>query len=51
MERGEPELRLGVPVGVTVLQDVMYAQNMRLLVDLGLCLRTVPAALFGGGGG
>lgn len=60
-------LRLGVPTGVTgcwqvagrsrvtfeemILQDVMYAQNMRLLVDVGLCLKTVPAALFGGGGG
>ena len=60
-------LRLGIPMGVTgvwqvegrsrvsfdemVLQDLMYAQNMRLLLDVELCLRTVPAMLFGGGGG
>lgn len=60
-------LRLAVPPGITglwqvegrsrvsfdemVLQDVMYAQNMRLLLDVRLCLATVPAALFGGGGG
>jgi lipopolysaccharide/colanic/teichoic acid biosynthesis glycosyltransferase len=34
-----------------VLQDLMYSQNMRFLVDVMICLRTVPAALFGGGGG
>jgi exopolysaccharide biosynthesis polyprenyl glycosylphosphotransferase len=60
-------LRLSVPSGITglwqvdgrsrvsfdemILQDVMYAQNMRLLLDLRLCLKTVPAALFGSGGG
>ncbi len=60
-------LRLTVPSGITglwqvegrsrvsfdemILQDLMYAQNMRLLVDIGLCLRTLPAALLGGGGG
>jgi exopolysaccharide biosynthesis polyprenyl glycosylphosphotransferase len=60
-------LRLAVPSGITglwqvqgrsrvsfdemILQDLMYAQNMRLLVDLGLCLKTVPATLLGGGGG
>lgn len=59
-------LRLLVPPGVTgmwqvegrsrvtfdemVLQDLMYAKNMRLLVDVDLCLRTVPAALLGYGG-
>ncbi len=60
-------LRLSVPAGITglwqvegrsrvsfdemILQDLMYAQNMRLLVDLGLCLRTLPATLLGSGGG
>jgi exopolysaccharide biosynthesis polyprenyl glycosylphosphotransferase len=60
-------LRLNVPSGITglwqvegrsrvsfdemILQDVMYAQNTRLLLDLNLCLRTVPATLLGGGGG
>ena len=60
-------LRLSVPAGITglwqvagrsrvsfdemVLQDLMYAQNMRLLVDIVLCLRTLPATLVGGGGG
>ena len=60
-------LRMTVPAGITglwqvrgrsrvsfdemILQDLMYAQNMRLLVDVGLCLRTLPAALLGGGGG
>jgi exopolysaccharide biosynthesis polyprenyl glycosylphosphotransferase len=59
--------RLSVPPGVTgmwqvegrsrvtfdemILQDLMYAKNMRLLVDIELCLRTVPAALLGYGGG
>jgi len=60
-------LRLTVPPGVTgcwqcegrsrvsfdemILQDLMYAQNMRLLLDIELCLRTVPATLLGHGGG
>jgi exopolysaccharide biosynthesis polyprenyl glycosylphosphotransferase len=60
-------LRLAIPSGITglwqvegrsrvsfdemILQDLMYAQNMRLLVDAGLCLRTLPATLLGGGGG
>ncbi len=60
-------LRLTVPSGITgvwqvdgrsrvsfdemVLQDLMYAQNMRLIVDVGLCLKTLPATLLGGGGG
>lgn len=60
-------LRLAVPSGVTglwqvagrsrvsfdemILQDVMYAQNMRLLLDVKLCLRTVPTTLLGDGGG
>jgi lipopolysaccharide/colanic/teichoic acid biosynthesis glycosyltransferase len=60
-------LRLAVPSGVTglwqvegrsrvsfdemILQDVMYAQNMGLFLDLKLCLKTVPAMLLGGGGG
>jgi len=60
-------LRLSVPSGITglwqvegrsrvsfdemILQDLMYAQNMRLLVDVELCLRTLPATLLGGGGG
>jgi exopolysaccharide biosynthesis polyprenyl glycosylphosphotransferase len=60
-------LRLSVPAGITglwqvegrsrvsfdemILQDLMYAQSMRLLVDVGLCLRTLPATLLGGGGG
>lgn len=60
-------LRLTVPSGVTglwqvegrsrvsfdemVLQDLMYAQNMGLLVDVKLCLRTVRVALLGNGGG
>lgn len=60
-------LRLTVPAGITglwqvegrsrvsfdemILQDVMYAHNMRLLVDIALCLRTLPATLLGGGGG
>lgn len=59
--------RLVVPPGVTgmwqvegrsrvsfdemILQDLMYAKNMRLLVDVELCLRTVPAAMLGYGGG
>jgi exopolysaccharide biosynthesis polyprenyl glycosylphosphotransferase len=59
--------RLMVPPGVTgmwqvegrsrvsfeemVLQDLMYARNMRFVVDVELCLRTVPAALLGYGGG
>jgi exopolysaccharide biosynthesis polyprenyl glycosylphosphotransferase len=59
--------RLLVPPGVTgmwqvegrsrvtfdemILQDLMYAKNMRLLVDVKLCLRTIPAALLGYGGG
>ena len=30
-------------------QDVMYAMNMGLWVDLSLCLRTIPAALLGSG--
>lgn len=34
-----------------VLQDLMYAKNMRLCVDVRLCLRTVPAAILGYGGG
>jgi exopolysaccharide biosynthesis polyprenyl glycosylphosphotransferase len=60
-------LRLAAPAGITglwqvtgrsrvtfeemVFQDVMYAQSMRLWVDIGLCLRTLPATLLGGGGG
>ena len=60
-------LRMTAPAGITglwqvegrsrvafdemILQDLMYAQNMRLLVDVGLCLRTLPATLLGGGGG
>jgi exopolysaccharide biosynthesis polyprenyl glycosylphosphotransferase len=60
-------MRLNVPSGVTgvwqvegrsrvsfdemILQDLMYAQNMRLWVDLRLCLKTIPAVLLGGGGG
>jgi exopolysaccharide biosynthesis polyprenyl glycosylphosphotransferase len=60
-------LRLSVPSGITglwqvegrsrvtfdemILQDLVYAQNMRLLVDIELCLRTLPATLLGGGGG
>jgi exopolysaccharide biosynthesis polyprenyl glycosylphosphotransferase len=60
-------LRLVVPSGITglwqvegrsrvtfdemILQDLVYAQNMRLLVDIELCLRTLPATLLGGGGG
>ena len=60
-------LRLAVPSGITglwqvegrsrvsfdemVLQDLAYGQNMRLLVDIELCLRTLPATLLGGGGG
>lgn len=60
-------LRLTVPCGVTglwqtegrsrvsfdemILQDLMYAQNMRLLVDVKLCLKTVPATLLGDGAG
>ena len=60
-------LRLTVPSGVTglwqvvgrsrvsfdemILQDLMYAQNMRLFLDVRLCLKTVPAALLGSGGG
>jgi len=60
-------LRMSVPAGITglwqvegrsrvsfdemILQDLMYAQNMRLLVDVALCLKTLPAALLGGGGG
>jgi lipopolysaccharide/colanic/teichoic acid biosynthesis glycosyltransferase len=60
-------LRLAVPSGITglwqvegrsrvsfdemILQDLAYAQNMRLLVDVELCLRTLPATLLGGGGG
>jgi exopolysaccharide biosynthesis polyprenyl glycosylphosphotransferase len=59
--------RLAIPPGVTgmwqvegrsrvsfdemILQDLMYAKNMRLLVDIELCLRTVPAAMLGYGGG
>jgi exopolysaccharide biosynthesis polyprenyl glycosylphosphotransferase len=31
------------------LQDLMYAMNMGLWVDLRLCLKTIPAALLGGG--
>ena len=34
-----------------ILQDLVYAQNMGLLVDIGLCLKTLPATLLGGGGG
>ena len=34
-----------------ILQDLMYAQNGRLCVDVGLCLLTVPAAVIGYGGG
>jgi exopolysaccharide biosynthesis polyprenyl glycosylphosphotransferase len=30
-------------------QDLMYAMNMGLWVDLCLCVRTIPAALLGGG--
>jgi lipopolysaccharide/colanic/teichoic acid biosynthesis glycosyltransferase len=60
-------LRLAVPSGVTglwqvagrsrvsfdemILQDLMYAQNMRLLLDVKLCLGTIPAMLLGYGGG
>jgi lipopolysaccharide/colanic/teichoic acid biosynthesis glycosyltransferase len=60
-------LRLSVPSGITglwqvegrsrvtfdemILQDLVYAQNMSLLVDIELCLRTLPATLLGGGGG
>jgi exopolysaccharide biosynthesis polyprenyl glycosylphosphotransferase len=60
-------LRLVVPAGITglwqvegrsrvtfdemILQDLVYAQNMGLLVDIGLCLKTLPATLLGGGGG
>ena len=33
-----------------ILQDLMYAQNMRLFLDIRLCLRTVPAMLLGDGG-
>ena len=60
-------LRLAVPSGVTglwqvagrsrvsfdemILQDLMYAQNMRLLLDVKLCLGTIPALLLGYGGG
>ncbi len=60
-------LRMAVPAGITglwqvegrsrvsfdemILQDLMYAQNMRLLVDVELCLKTLPATLLGGGGG
>ncbi len=60
-------LRLVVPSGITglwqvegrsrvsfdemILQDLVYAQNMRLLVDIELCLKTLPATLLGGGGG
>jgi len=60
-------LRLTVPPGITglwqvegrsrvsfsemILQDLMYAQNTRLAVDIALCLKTLPAALLGGGGG
>ena len=59
--------RLDVPPGITgvwqvdgrsrvsfdemILQDLMYAANMRLWVDLRLCLKTIPAALLGSGGG
>ena len=61
------KLRLAVPTGVTglwqvagrsrvlfdemILQDLMYAQNMRLMLDVRLCLATVPAMLLGHGGG
>jgi lipopolysaccharide/colanic/teichoic acid biosynthesis glycosyltransferase len=31
------------------LQDLMYAMNMGLWVDLRLCFKTIPAALLGGG--
>jgi lipopolysaccharide/colanic/teichoic acid biosynthesis glycosyltransferase len=31
------------------LQDLMYAMNMGLWVDVRLCLKTIPAALLGGG--
>ena len=34
-----------------ILQDLMYARNMRPWVDLCLCVWTIPAALLGGGGG
>ena len=60
-------MRLAVPSGVTgvwqvagrsrvsydemILLDLMYAQNMRLWVDIKLCLKTIPAVLLGGGGG
>jgi lipopolysaccharide/colanic/teichoic acid biosynthesis glycosyltransferase len=60
-------LRMSVPGGVTglwqiagrsrvsfdemILQDLMYAQNMRLLVDAKLCLGTIRAMLLGSGGG
>lgn len=58
--------RLAVPPGITgmwqvegrsrvtfdemILQDLMYAKNMGMLVDISLCLRTVPAALLAYGG-
>lgn len=32
-----------------IFQDVMYGRNACLLVDLRLCLRTIPAALVGSG--
>ena len=64
---GWASLRMAAPAGITglwqvegrsrvsfdemILQDLMYAQNMRLLVDVGLCLKTLPATLLGGGGG
>ena len=60
-------LRLAIPSGITglwqvagrsrvsfdemILQDLMYAQNMRLLLDVKLCLGTIPALLLGYGGG
>lgn len=59
--------RLLVPPGITgmwqvegrsrvsfdemILQDLMYAKNMCLAVDIRLCLLTAPAALLGHGGG
>jgi len=32
-----------------VFQDIMYAKNMSLAVDVGVCLRTVPEVLLGRG--
>jgi len=41
--------RSAVTFDEMILQDLMYAKNQSLLVDLALCLKTIPAVLVGRG--